>query len=143
MVGDHAIAGFRYVQGSFNILTALLFFYQGGLGFKIRKARKSGVSISVKTVKRHRTLGPILVFMGISGFIAGLLPVYIDHGDIFKFPLHLFTGLTIAFAAASTFVVSKKIKGPDSTWRTPHVILGILILCLYIVQVFLGLGILL
>ena len=51
-------------------------------------------------------------------------------------------GLIITFSLITTYLISKRISGAESPLRTPHFILGIGILVLYLVQVFLGLGIL-
>jgi len=51
-------------------------------------------------------------------------------------------GCTIVLCLLSTFLISRKIKGPDSSYRTPHFVLGITILCLYLAEVFLGIGVL-
>jgi hypothetical protein len=51
-------------------------------------------------------------------------------------------GSVITFSLITTYLISKRISGVESRLRTPHFILGIGILVLYLVQVFLGLGIL-
>jgi hypothetical protein len=55
----------------------------------------------------------------------------------------MIVGSCIALLIIATFIISKKIKGPESLWRTPHFMIGLFILLLYIVQIYLGLGILL
>jgi hypothetical protein len=47
------------------------------------------------------------------------------------------------FFIGASFLVSRRLKGPAPPWRTIHFALGIVILVLYPLQVFLGLGILL
>lgn len=95
-----------------------------------------------KTIKRHRKIGPILALMGVIGFFAGAALIYLDYGRLLKYPLHFLTGLAISLSIVTTFFISKKIKGSDSLWRNLHFRLGILILSLYPIQAFLGVGIL-
>jgi hypothetical protein len=52
-------------------------------------------------------------------------------------------GCLIVLCLVTTVVLSRNIKGPDSPYRTPHFILGIAILCLYLIEVVLGIGVLL
>jgi hypothetical protein len=52
-------------------------------------------------------------------------------------------GCTIVLCLIAAFILSRKIKGPDSPYRTPHFYLGISILCLYVIEAVLGLGVLL
>jgi len=132
----------RIGHGLFNVLLAVLFFYQGWLGLKVRRARRSQASIPLAAVKRHRKTGPLLVLLGGLGFLIGLILVIIETGKILFYPLHLFIGLTIVVSLIGTFLISRRIKRPDSPYRTPHFILGIFILLLYVFQSFLGLGIL-
>ena len=139
---NQTIEYLRLAHGSFNILIMFLFMYQGLLGLKIRRQRKTGSQMRIKTIQRHRKNGPVLAIMGVTGFFAGAILVYLDHGRLFKYPLHFLIGLTIALSIIATFFVSKKIKGPDSPWRNVHFRLGVIILSIYTVQAFLGIGIL-
>jgi len=134
----------KLVHGSFNTLVMFLFLYQGRLGLKIRGQRKRAKGPAVfEVVRKHRRFGPIFVFMGFIGFFAGLMLVIFDQGRVFEYPLHLMMGLFIVLLLITTFLISKKIRGPDSPWRTPHFIVGIFIISFYIIQIFLGLGVLL
>jgi len=83
-----------------------------------------------------------LIVLGVLGFFIGLTLVLLDTGKILEFPPHLFTGLVIVVLLLTIYVVSRKIKGTDSPYRTPHFILGIILLCLYLIEVFLGIGVL-
>jgi hypothetical protein len=132
----------RIVHGLFNAFVAVLFFYQGWLGLTIRRARRSQASIPLGAVRRHRKTGPVLASLGGLGFLVGLILAIIDTGRILFYPLHLFIGLTIVVFLIGTFLISRRIKRLDSPYRTPHYILGICILLLYVFQSFLGLGIL-
>ncbi len=136
------ISCLRILHGLYNTVVVLAFIYQGSLGLKIRRERKKGNAPLPGIVRRHRRLGPFLLLAGIAGFSAGLLIVYLDSGDILKYPLHLFTGMTIVSLIIATYLVSRKIKGLDSQWRQPHFRIGVIILVLYCIQIFLGLGIL-
>ncbi len=132
----------RFLHGFYNGLVMVLLFYQGWLGLSIRRARLSKAPFPLKAVKRHRKRGPILAIAGGLGFFFGLILVLIDTGRVLEYPLHLFVGLAIVLLLTGTFLVSRKIKGPESPFRTPHFILGLCILPLYIFQSFLGLGVL-
>jgi predicted membrane chloride channel (bestrophin family) len=133
----------KLAHGSFNTLMMFLFAYQGWMGIRIRKQRLSGSISDFHFIKRHRKTGPVFAVLGCCGYIAGLTIVYIDKGTVFYYPLHLIFGSAIAVSIITTFFVSRKIKGISSSFRTPHFILGIWIICLYLVQLILGLGILL
>jgi Protein of unknown function (DUF4079) len=132
----------RTAHGLFNAIVAVLFFYQGWLGLAIRRARRSQASIPIAAVRRHRKTGPVLASLGGLGFLFGLILAAIDTGSILFYPLHLFIGLTIVLFLIGTFLISRRIKRPDSPYRTPHFILGVCILLLYVFQSFLGIGIL-
>ena len=131
-----------YTHGAFNLLVFLAILYQGWLGLKIRKERTSGKPPTFTLIRLHRKLGPILVLLGIAGFLAGAGLVYSDKGHILEYPLHFFTGLAITFLLIATFFISLRIKGRISPWKTPHFFTGIIITGLYIVQILLGLDIL-
>jgi hypothetical protein len=88
-------------------------------------------------------MGPVLTVMGATGFFIGLTLVVLRTGNVLEYPPHLFTGLAIVVLLFTTWAVSRKIKGPDSPYRKPHFILGVAVLCLYVIEVFLGLGVLL
>lgn len=131
---------FKVIHGSFNALLALVFFYQAWMGLAIRKARKKKEP-RISFIKRHRRLGPLLVVMGLAGYLAGIILVLIDEGRLLEYPLHLFVGSLIVFFLFGQYAVSRKIKGPESSWRTPHLVIGVTILCLYVLQIIIGLGV--
>jgi hypothetical protein len=132
----------RYAHGLYNTSVMLLFIYQGLSGLMIRKGRIAGKPPSVKPIKRHRKLGPVLVLLGIAGFLAGVILIYIDKGHVLEYPLHFLTGLAVTFSICITFFLSRSIKTRTSAWRGPHFFAGIITVCLYIGQAFLGLAIL-
>ncbi len=143
MINRQLIPYLQLIHGSFNLLTAILFTYQGAMGFKIRGERRKGSPMPLAAIKRHRKLGPILTPLGIAGFFAGLTLVYIDAGDILKYPAHLAVGIALCILIGGAFLVSRRIKGSETTWRNPHFIIGIFILIVYYSQILLGLGVLL
>lgn len=133
------IAYLKLIHGSYNTIVMLLFLYQGILGFKIRKHDAR----SIQAIKRHRRNGPIIAVLGIAGFMAGITIILLDTGHFFRYHLHFIGGFTIAILIAATYLVSLKIKGPDSYWRNIHYVIGLLIICSYLFQVFSGFGLLL
>ncbi len=143
MIYRQIVPFLKLVHGSFNFLVMFLLIYQGSLGLRIRKKRRAGEQPNVKFIKRHRRNGPIFALLGCTGYFAGISIVYLDKGKIFNYPLHFITGLFIALSLVTTYLISKKIRVTESPWRTSHFMLGIVILCLYLIQVFLGLNILL
>lgn len=142
MLSRDFIPDLRIAHGSFNMIVMFLFLYQGWLGLTIRSRRKSGGSPIFKIIKRHRKSGPILVLLGVIGFFAGLTLAYLDHGRVFKYPSHFMMGSLIALSLVTTFIISKQIRSNEPPWRTPHFTLGLFIISFYIIQIFLGLGIL-
>jgi hypothetical protein len=132
----------KIVHGSFNTIVMFLFLYQGWLGLTIRRQRKGGRSPILKIIRRHRKFGPIFVFWGVIGFLAGLTLVYIDEGRVFEYPLHFIMGSLITLSLVTTFLISRRIRSDNPSWRTPHFMLGLLIIFFYFIQIFLGLGIL-
>jgi hypothetical protein len=132
----------RIVHGSYNAIIALAFVYQGLLGLRIRKERKAAGARDFDVVRRHRNRGPILVLLGILGYVAGAVLISADKGHLFEYPLHNIIGLGIVILLTATFFVAREIKGLESPWGTRHVLVSIGILCLYLVQLFVGLNVL-
>lgn len=131
------------IHGLFNATVFILFLYQGRLGLKIRRARRAQAPPPAPAVRRHRKNGPRFMGLGLTGYLFGLgLVLVSEKGRAIVFPAHFIVGSVLALLLLSTFVVSRRIKRPDSPFRTPHFILGILILSLYVVQALLGLDIL-
>ena len=129
----------KLFHGAYNTIIFLLIVYQGTLGLRIRKSAERPIPL----IARHRKIGPAAVVLGGAGFIAGMSLAFIDHGRVLKYPLHFFCGLAIVALLITTFLISKKIRGPESLWRNRHYAVGIIIVLLYSVQVVLGLGALL
>ncbi len=133
----------KLLHGFYNSVMMFLFIYQGVLGIRIRAQRKKGAgSVRFEIVKRHRNTGPFLAVAGVAGFFFGAILTYIDNGRVLKYPIHFFTGLIIASLIVSTYSISRKIRNETQNMRNIHYVIGITILCLYPLQVLLGLGIL-
>jgi hypothetical protein len=142
MIDKQVLAYLRLVHGTFNTIVFALIVYQGMLGYRIRKARLAGIPAGNIT-RRHRKNGPVLVVLGIAGFFAGVVLVYLDQGHLLKYPLHFINGGLISISLVGIFLISRRIKAADTQWRTAHYSLGIITIFLYVSQLFLGLGILL
>ncbi len=143
LIDPELLSYLRIAHGLFNFSVMLMFFYTARFGLQIRKARLSEAPPPAAAIKRHRLLGPRLAILGGLGFTAGLTLVLLDTGNILKYPAHFLVGTTIVTLLLTTFLVSRRIKGPLSPYRLPHFYLGLAILSLYLVEVFLGLGVLL
>jgi uncharacterized protein DUF4079 len=143
LIDVHLLSNLRLVHAFYNTSMMLLFFYHGWLGSRIRRDRKAKAPLPFPVIRRHRKAGPVLAGLGMLGFFIGFTLVMLHTGKILEYPPHLFTGLAIVILLASTWALSRRIKGPDSPFRTPHFLLGCSILCLYVVEVFLGIGVLL
>jgi FtsH-binding integral membrane protein len=132
----------KVAHGSFNALLALVFLYQARMGLTIRRGRKRGEPQLI-AMRRHRRLGPYLVVMGLLGYCLGLILVYVDKGRVLEYPLHLAVGSLIVLFLLGQYAVSRKIKGLESSWRTPHVAIGVGLICLYVLQIVIGVSVLL
>jgi hypothetical protein len=142
LIDMHLLSNLRLAHGIYNSCVMLLLFYHAWLGFAIRRARKTKAPLPFHYIKRHRKMGPVMTILGLLGFFIGLTLVLIHTGHVLKFPSHLFIGLALVALLLATYTLSRKIKGLDSAHRTPHMFLGITILCLYLIEVVLGIGIL-
>ena len=142
VLDDQIIAYLRYAHGLFHLVMLVLFFMQGFRGFKIRKDRKLSLPYPAKAVKRHRQMGPVLALLGPAGFLFGLLLALLDKG-ILEFPVHLLIGVLLTSLIITSYALSKKIKGLDLYFRSSHFIVGVAILVLYLINIFVGFGVLL
>jgi len=143
LISRQLLADLRLVHGMFNFSMMLAFLYQGWVGLAIRRARLAHAPLPFPLIKRHRKTGPIIAILAGLGFLSGITLVLLDTGNILEHLSHLITGVLLIVLIISTYKVSRDIKGNDSPYRTPHAVLGIAILSLYLVEVFLGLGVLL
>lgn len=118
----------------------LFFLYHARFGLTIRRARTKRAPLPA--IKRHRKMGPFLALAGAIGYCAGLTLVLLETGNVLEYPPHFITGSLIVVLLITTYIMSRRIKGQESPLRTPHAYIGIAILCLYAVEVFLGIGVL-
>jgi Protein of unknown function (DUF4079) len=142
LIGKQLLLNLRWVHAFYNGCVLLLVLYHGWLGGTIRRARRAKAPLPFAAIKRHRKTGPVLVILGVTGFFIGFTLVLLHTGNVLEYPPHFFTGLAVAVLLVTTWRVSRKIKGSDSPYRTPHFIVGIIILCLYLTEAVLGLGVL-
>ncbi len=143
LIDRQLLAYLRLVHATYNTLVIALFFYHARLGIAIRRARRAHAPLPFQSIRRHRKGGPVLAGLGVLGFFIGFTLVMLDTGNVFEYAAHFLVGLTIALSIIATVFVSRRIQGPDSPSRTPHLILGIAILCFYLSEAFLGIGALL
>jgi hypothetical protein len=150
MIGGASPQGVRQLipylalgHGLFNLLVFGLLIRQGWLGLSIRKARQNGAPRPIAAIRSHRRTGPVVAILGGTGFLAGMILVLFDKGRLIEYPLHFTTGSMIVLVLCTLYLLSRRITGVDSPYRNPHAGLGLLLLILYLIQAFLGLGILL
>jgi uncharacterized protein DUF4079 len=137
-----AVLYLQVAHALFGGALLLSFVLQGWLGLRIRRRRRAGTPDFV-AVRRHRRLGPVLTRLLPLVFLAGLATAYLDHGAWVIYPLHLAVGAALVLTTGAAELLSRRIRGPLSPWRFPHLLLGAAMLALFLVQAFLGLGILL
>jgi hypothetical protein len=143
MVPKFLIPYLQIGHGLFNLGLLAAFVYQGWLGWLIRRDRQGKRTRDVARVRRHRALGPILAGLLPIGYLGGLILSYLNHGVWTRYPLHLVAGSLLIATVTATWLLSKKIRGVHTPWRTTHFVLGLVILILFLCQVFLGLNVLL
>ena len=141
MVSDRLVSVLQLAHVSLNGALFFAFAYQGLLGRRIRRRRVSGVLQDFRVVKRHRALGPVLAVLLSIGYLAGLVTVYLHKGLWVRFPGHFAAGTVLVALVGSAVLVASRIRGAQSPWRTPHLALGVLLLCVFVVQIYLGLNI--
>jgi Protein of unknown function (DUF4079) len=142
MMKGEIIAYLKLLHGTYNFTMMVLFFLQGRLGLRIRKGKLAGSPV-FQHVKKHRRNGPVLALLGICGFLSGIIIVGLDSGELLKYFYHFLVGLALVSLIITTFVVSKRIKGAAAYWRNIHLAIGLLVICFYVVQSFVGLNVLL
>lgn len=141
MISDRAVSTLQITHVFFNSALFFALAYQALLGFRVRRKRIAGVLQDFNAVKRHRALGPVLATLLPFGYLAGLITVYLHKGLWARYPAHLAGGTFLLAIVCSVVVVSTRIRGAQSPWRTPHFGLGLLLLCAFLLQIFLGLNI--
>lgn len=141
MVSDRVVSALQLAHVLANSSLFFAFAYQGLLGWRIRRRRVAGVLPDFSVVKRHRALGPILATLLPIGYLVGLITAYLHKGIWVRFPGHLAVGTALLVVVFSAVLVSRRIRGAQSPWRAPHFALGLLLLCTFLVQIYLGLNI--
>jgi cytochrome b561 len=141
VIDKQVIANLRPIHGAYGLLVMLLFWYQAFLGFSIRKARREG-GTNPGAIKRHRRNGPVIAMLAVAGYMGGAVLGYLDNGRLLKYPLHFLNGTAIIITVITTVIISRRMKARDTVLRNFHAALGLLLLCLYALQAFLGIGIL-
>lgn len=139
---DKVLADYlKIFHGSYNAIMALFFIHLGSLGWRIRKERKVGGKRDFQVIKKHRTRGPVYALLGILGYVAGVVLVYLDKGNLLEYPRHLTVGAFLVLLILTNYTIAKRIKGATSSWRTPHFMIGLFIILFYLIQIFVGLDI--
>ncbi len=143
LVGRQLLSVLRWAHGGYNAVVVLLFLYQARVGLSIRRARTMHAPLPFSAIKRHRRVGPVLAGAALAGFLFGITLVFLDTGNILEYPPHFATGCVIMLCLAVTVVLSRRIRGQDSPFRTPHTVLGHAILALYFIELVFGISVLL
>ena len=138
LIDRQLLAHLRLVHAFFNTAVMIFFFYHAGIGIAIRRARRAKAPLPFPLIRRHRKMGPLLAAAGIFGYCIGLALVLLDTGNVFEYVWHFTAGSFIVALIIATFIISRRIKGQDSPLRRPHWYMGLAILCLYVIEVFLG-----
>lgn len=143
LIDRHLLANLKLVHGLFNAGMMCLFVYHGRNGLLARRARRRQLPLPFMAIRRHRRLGPILAALGAAGFCVGLTLVFLDTGQVWRYPLHLLTSSLLMLLIGGSFLTAKRIAGANDRWRHRHFCLGIAVLSCYIINVVIGLGVLL
>jgi hypothetical protein len=126
LIDRHLLSQLRLVHGGFNTSVLPLFSIMRGLG------RRSGVPEGAKRrflPRDQEAPGkrPPSGFGGCHRLLYRTRPYSARHRK--------YSGVSV--------ILSRKIKGQESLLRTPHAYIGIAILCLYVIEVFIRIGVLL
>ncbi len=142
LINRELLSLLRLVHGGYNLTVFLLFVYQARLGLRIRRARKNGAPLPFGAIKRHRKTGPVFAGLALFGFLFGIGLVLVDTGNVFEYPPHLALGIIVVLLVSATVILSRRIKGQDSTYRKPHFAIGVIILAVYVVDILVGIVVL-
>ena len=80
--------------------------------------------------------------LAIAGFLFGFVLATFDKG-ILEYPAHLAVGVALVSLIIISYATSKKLKAHRVSFGAPHFIVGVGVLALYLVNAFIGLGVLL
>ncbi len=141
MPDKSVIASLKPLHGAVNLFVMFLFLLQAVSGLSIRKARKAG-GLNPRAVKKHRRTGPVIALLAAAGYSGGAVLGYLDNGRLLKYPLHFLNGTMLMMLIIATAIVSRSMTVKDSRLRNIHLAIGLIILCLYALQAFLGISIL-
>ena len=141
MLSHQAILWLKYAHGGYGLLLLSAFCFQGWNGFRIRRARVKKSARPPSAIKAHRAWGPVIAVLCPIGFLLGFSTAILDKGAL-EYPLHLFTGLALVAFIAAVYGSSRKITKEAPRQRNAHAIAGAVALCLYVIQVFIGIGVL-
>lgn len=141
MYSHQTILSLKYAHGGYSLLLLLAFCYQGWNGLRVRNARLKKAGLAPAAAKAHRLWGSALAVLCPIGFLVGLSTAALDKG-VLEYPLHLFTGAALVAFLAAAYGVSRQITNVASPQRNVHAILGVIVLCLYAIQSFIGIGVL-
>lgn len=141
MDSHQTILALKYAHGGYSLLLLLAFCCQGWNGLRVRSARLNKAGPAPAAAKAHRLWGSALAVLCPIGFLMGFSTAALDKG-VLEYPLHLFTGLLLIAFLAAAYGSSRKIQGGASPQRNVHAILGIIVLGLYAIQSFIGIGVL-
>ena len=131
-----------YAHGLYNTVVFLLFAWQGWLGSKIRIERLGRGPRTTAFITKHRKFGPVLTLLGIAGFLSGAIIVYFVSGHIFYRQVHFIAGSVLTILIITVFLISRKIRERRTPFRTLHMATGIATICLYLLQIYIGVGML-
>jgi hypothetical protein len=131
-----------YAHGLYNAIVFVLFVWQGWLGAKIRTERLNGAPPIITAIRRHRKFGSVVFLLGIAGFLSGVFIIYFTKGHILVQPPHFVAGSILTLLIMLAFFLSKRIRGRSSPWRIRHFAAGTATICVYIIQIYLGIKIL-
>jgi hypothetical protein len=142
LIDKQLLSDLQLVHAFYNTTVVLLFWYQAWLGMKIRRMRQNRSPLPLSAIRRHRKGGPVFAAAAFLGYFMGLFIVFLDKGKVFEYRLHFLVGSTIMLFIIANIVISRRIKGQSPAYRGPHFLTGVIILSLYLLQIFLGIGIL-
>lgn len=143
LIDKEVLSSLRLAHGAFNIVVMLLFWYQAWMGMKIRKARRlTREALPFNLIRRHRKSGPVYAGMALFGYLFGIVIVFLHERHFLEHPVHFFTGTALIVVITISIVLSRRIQGQQSAFRTAHFISGVFLLVLFFLQVLFGLGVL-
>ncbi len=142
LIGKELLADLRLVHGIYNLSVFLLFLYQGRLGLKIRRARRAKAPLPFPAIKRHRSAGPVLAGLALFGYASGIVLVLLHTGKLLEYPPHLLAGSLVIVTLSVAVLLSRRIKGQDSSYRSRHTAAALILIVLFFAQVLLGIGVL-